>query len=177
MLFALVYATDKTCNKDLSSLTNHDGLIINNQKLPYNNQSHASKFLFLGCCVILDLSINRTPHNTRIAIHRKPTFTDTIIPYSSNHPSQHKFATVRYLYKRLHTYQLQQEDYDQEENTIHNILHNNSFPIKPHSHPKKEHSPKHRITQHPRNKNGLLSHTLEKKPHASRIYLNIPTSK
>ena len=90
MLFALVYATtDKTCNKDLSSLTNHDGLIINNQKLPYNNQSHASKFLFLGCCVILDLSINRTPHNTRTAIHRKPTFTDTIIPYSSNHPPQH----------------------------------------------------------------------------------------
>ena len=85
----------------------------------------------------LDLSINRTPHNIRIAIHRKPTFTDTIIPYSSNHPPQHKFAAVRYLYNRLHTYQLQQEDYDQEENTIHNILHNNSFPIKPHAHPKK----------------------------------------
>jgi len=46
-------------------------------------------------------------------------------------------ATVRYLYNRPHTYQLQQDNYDQEENTIHNILHNNSFPIKPHSHPKK----------------------------------------
>jgi hypothetical protein len=85
----------------------------------------------------LDLSIHRTPHNVRIAIHRKPTFTDTIIPYSSNHPPQHKYAAVRYLYNRLHTYQLQQDDYNHKENMIHNILHNNSFPIRPHIHPKK----------------------------------------
>jgi len=30
----------------------------------------------------------RTAHNMRIAIYRKPTFTDTVIPYSSSHPTQ-----------------------------------------------------------------------------------------
>jgi hypothetical protein len=54
---------------------------------------------------------------------------DTIIPYSSIDPSQQKYATIRYLYNRLHTYQLDNEEYNQEENIIHNILYNNSFPI------------------------------------------------
>jgi len=50
----------------------------------------------------LDISIQKTAHNIRIAIYRKPTFTDTIIPYSSNHPTQHKYAAIRYLCNRLH---------------------------------------------------------------------------
>jgi len=45
---------------------------------------------------------------------------------------QHKYATARYLYNRLDSYNLQQRKYQQELNIIHNILHNNSFPIKPH---------------------------------------------
>jgi len=36
--------------------------------------------------------MQKTAHNIRIAIYRKPTCTDTIIPYSSNHPTQHKYA-------------------------------------------------------------------------------------
>jgi len=51
----------------------------------------------------LDSTIHRTPTNWRTAVHRKPTFTDTIIPYTSNHPTQHKYATVRFLYNRLYT--------------------------------------------------------------------------
>jgi len=43
----------------------------------------------------LDLSIRRTPTGLRTAIYRKSTFTDTIIPYTSNHPIQHKNAAVR----------------------------------------------------------------------------------
>ena len=73
----------------------------------------------------------RTPTSLRTAIFRKPTFTDTIIPFTSNHPTQHKYATIRYLYNRLDSYNLQQKEYQQEQNIIHNILHNNSFPIKP----------------------------------------------
>jgi len=53
-------------------------------------------------------------------------------PYTSNHPPQHKYTVVRFLYNRLHTYNLQLTEYLQEENTIHNILYNNGFPIKPH---------------------------------------------
>jgi hypothetical protein len=43
----------------------------------------------------LDISIQKAAHNLRTAIYRKPTFTDTIIPYSSIHPTQHKYAAVR----------------------------------------------------------------------------------
>jgi hypothetical protein len=79
----------------------------------------------------LDITIHKNPSNIRISIHRKPTFTDTIIPYTSNHPAQHKYAAVSFLYNRLNSYQLQTAEYRQEENTIHNILHNNSFAILP----------------------------------------------
>ena len=65
----------------------------------------------------------------KTSIYRKPTFTDTIIPYTSNHPTQHKYATVKFLYNRLNTYDLEKEEHEHELNIIH-ILHNNSFPIK-----------------------------------------------
>jgi hypothetical protein len=42
----------------------------------------------------LDISIRRTPTGLRTPIYRKPTFTDTIIPYTSSHPAQHKYATI-----------------------------------------------------------------------------------
>jgi len=80
----------------------------------------------------LDLSIRRTTTGSKTAIYRKPTFRDTIIPFTSNHPMQHKYAAVKYLYNRLDSYNLQQTENQQELNIIHNILHNNSFPIKPH---------------------------------------------
>jgi hypothetical protein len=34
----------------------------------------------------LDMTIHRTTSNWKTAIYRKPTYTDTIIPYTSNHP-------------------------------------------------------------------------------------------
>ena len=83
----------------------------------------------------LDISIHRTPTNIRTTIHRKPTFTDTVIPYNSNHPTHHKYVAVRFLYNRLDSYNLHQEEYQQELNLINNILHNSSFPINPHKPP------------------------------------------
>jgi hypothetical protein len=87
----------------------------------------------------LDITIHRTPTNRKIAIHRKPTFTDTIIPYTSNQPTQQKYATVRFLYNRLNTYDLQKDKYNTDVNTIQNILHNNAFPIHPWSPPTLRH--------------------------------------
>ena len=55
----------------------------------------------------LEISIRRTLTGLRTAIFRKPTFTDTIILFTSSHPIQHKYATVRYLYNRLESYNLQ----------------------------------------------------------------------
>ena len=79
----------------------------------------------------LDITIQKTPTNWKTAIYRKPTFTDTIIPYTSNHPTQHKYAAIKFLYNRLNTYDLLADEYQQEEDTIHNIMYNNSFPIRP----------------------------------------------
>jgi hypothetical protein len=83
----------------------------------------------------LDITINRTHTNWKIAIHRKPTFTDTVIPYTSNHPTQHKHAARQFLFNRLNTYNLQEDDYNTEINTIQNILHNNAFPTEMHKNP------------------------------------------
>jgi hypothetical protein len=76
----------------------------------------------------LDINIHRNPSNWNISIYRKPTFTDTLIPHSSNHPAQHKFAAVRFLHNRPNTYDLSTEAYEVEKQTIQNILANNSFP-------------------------------------------------
>jgi hypothetical protein len=74
----------------------------------------------------LDISIHRTPTSIKTAIFRKPTFTDTIIPFTSNHPAHHKYATVKFLYNRLenYNYNLQQIEYLHELKVIHYILHN-----------------------------------------------------
>jgi len=84
----------------------------------------------------LDISIHKTQNNIKTSIYRKPTFIDTIIPYTTSHPTQQKYAAIRFLYNKLNTYQLHNEEYHQEENIIHNILYNNSFPI----HPQKPHN-------------------------------------
>jgi hypothetical protein len=73
----------------------------------------------------LDLTIHKTPTNMNISVLRKPTFTDTITPYTSNHLPQHKYAAIRFLYNRLHSYQLHETEYQREENIIQNILQNN----------------------------------------------------
>jgi hypothetical protein len=93
----------------------------------------------------LDVSQHRPPTNIRTFIYRKPTSTDTITPFTSSHSTQHKYAAVRYLYDRLNSYSLQNEEYQHELNTIHNILYNNSFPIKhneSHTHDRPKHTTK-----------------------------------
>ena len=79
----------------------------------------------------LDVTVHRTPTDWKMSIYSEPTFTYTIIPYTSNHPTQHKFAAIRFLYNRLNTYDLPTEEYKREEQIIHNILDNNSFPTCP----------------------------------------------
>ena len=85
----------------------------------------------------LDITIHKTPPHLKFSVYRKPTFTDTLIPYTSNHPTQHKYSAVRFLYNRLRQYQLDEEEYKRESNIIYDILLNNSFPV--HSH--KPHTP------------------------------------
>ena len=82
------------------------------------------------------------PPNIKISVYRKPTFTDTLIPYTTNHPPQHKYSAIRFLYNRLNSYCLNEDEYQREENIIHNILLNNSFPLPSHTqHAPERHSP------------------------------------
>jgi hypothetical protein len=54
----------------------------------------------------LDITIHKKTAKWTFSIYRKPSFTDSIIPYSSNHPPQHKHAAIRYLHNRLNTYNM-----------------------------------------------------------------------
>jgi len=49
----------------------------------------------------LEITMHRNSTTIKTSIYRKPTFTDTIIPYTSNHPAQHKHAAVGFLCNRL----------------------------------------------------------------------------
>jgi hypothetical protein len=48
----------------------------------------------------LDLSIHRNDNNLDIGIYRKPTCTDTIIQFSSNHPYEQKTISLRMVEDR-----------------------------------------------------------------------------
>jgi len=82
----------------------------------------------------LDITIHKTPTKWTTSVYRKPSFMDSIIPYSSNHPPQHKHAAIRYLHNRLNTYHLQHDEFKEELDTIHDIMRNNGFPIHLHTH-------------------------------------------
>jgi len=105
----------------------------------------------------LDVTIHRQYTQVNISIFRKPTYTDTLTPYTSNHPVQHKRAAIRFLYNRLNTYQLPREEYLHEENVIHNILYNNGFGI----HRQKQNRNTHKTREHNHSppKNGARSRT------------------
>jgi hypothetical protein len=79
----------------------------------------------------LDISMHRTHNGLKTSIHRKPTFMYSIIPYTSNHPTQHKYGAVTFCFNGLNSCGLQENEYQQDLNVIHNILYNYSFPIKP----------------------------------------------
>lgn len=64
-----------------------------------------------------------------IDMHRKPTFTDTIIPFTSCHPYGHKFVAVRYLMNSVTTYQFNLSAIKEEWICRQNVFHNSSFPL------------------------------------------------
>jgi hypothetical protein len=70
--------------------------------------------------------VNKSQIHKYIEIYRKPTYTDTIIPYSSCHPTQQKLAALRYFSNRLNSYPLEQEE--KEKSTIQSTAQNNGFP-------------------------------------------------
>ena len=75
----------------------------------------------------LDITIQKTDHKINFNTYRKPTATDTIIPYDSCHPPEQKFSAIRYLTHRLINYPISNANKEKEYNTIKQILHTNKY--------------------------------------------------
>jgi len=82
----------------------------------------------------LDITIHKTPTKWTTSIYRKPSFTDSIIPYPSNRPPQHKHTAITYVHNRLNTYRLQHDEFKDKLDNIHDIMRNNEFSIHTHTH-------------------------------------------
>ena len=60
----------------------------------------------------LDITIEKEKDKLVFDIYRKPTATDSIIPFDSCHPTEHKMAAVRYLTNRMNKYHLSLDNKD-----------------------------------------------------------------
>jgi len=74
--FFLIFDSNKTCIQII--LNDFNALHLNLQFTAEIGENQALNYL--------DVTIRRTPTTFKMAIYRKPTFTEIIIPYSSNHP-------------------------------------------------------------------------------------------
>jgi hypothetical protein len=77
----------------------------------------------------LDLSTHRNNANIDISIYRKPTCTDTIIQFSSNHPYEHKIAAFTYYTHRMITLPITEKSKQEKWKAILTIAKNNGYPI------------------------------------------------
>lgn len=81
-----------------------------NQKLPY-----------------LDILLHRKPDHIEFSIFHKPTSTDFLIPYSSNHPLSQKLASVNCFFHRLFHIPMSEENFNIELSCIATVASRNNF--------------------------------------------------
>ena len=76
----------------------------------------------------LDLTIDHKNKNKfNFQIYRKPTYTDTIIPSTSNHPFSTKMAAFHSLINRIINIPLDEHNFKKEVNIITTIAENNGY--------------------------------------------------
>jgi histidinol phosphatase-like enzyme len=75
----------------------------------------------------LDLTIISNQNGITFEIYRKPTTTCIIIHNTSCHLFEHKKSAIKYLYKRMETYNIAIENKKKEESTIKQMLKNNEY--------------------------------------------------
>jgi len=75
----------------------------------------------------LDVKVIKAGNCLEFGIYRKPTQTDLVIPFQSNHPFQYKMAAFRSMVYRLLTYQLSSSEYDKEVKVIKHIAYVNGY--------------------------------------------------
>lgn len=77
------------------------------------------------CICFLDLNLHRSSNEIVIGIHRKATYTDLIIPATSNHQEQHKKSAFKYMLDRVNLLPLSREEKLKDINVINTIAVNN----------------------------------------------------
>jgi hypothetical protein len=76
----------------------------------------------------LDFCILRTSSEFQIDVYRKPTTTDTVIHYNSNHPLEHKMAAFRFLITWMQRLPLNPQQKQIEWTNILHIAESNGYP-------------------------------------------------
>jgi hypothetical protein len=66
----------------------------------------------------LDITVKKEQEKLNSEIYRKYTATDSIIPFDSCHPNEHKMAAVRYLINRMNKYHLNADSKEKENKII-----------------------------------------------------------
>lgn len=82
-----------------------------------------------GSIPFLDLLIQRRQNKLDFGIYHKPTSTDLVIPYHSNHPHSHKIAAFNSYFHRLFNLPLSHTNFTIELNHIRQIAVNNNYPL------------------------------------------------
>jgi hypothetical protein len=113
----LIYDTQQTNIREV--LESFNGI---NRKLQFTLEEEENKALHF-----LDITISTADNNSQFIMYRKPTTTDTIIPYDSCHPTEHKLSALRYLRNRKATYLLTPDSKQKETAIINHILQNNKY--------------------------------------------------
>lgn len=82
-----------------------------------------------GSIPFLDLLVSKTQNNKlSFSIYRKATTTDTVIPFSSNHPYNQKCAAFNALFNRLFSIPMNKDGFNKELNIIKQIATGNGYP-------------------------------------------------
>ncbi|KAK4877055.1 hypothetical protein RN001_009561 [Aquatica leii] len=77
----------------------------------------------------LDLLISIGNDNFIFDIYRKPTTTNQVLPFDSNHPLSHKLTSFYYFFNRLISTPLSTANYNKKLQTIFYLAHVNNFPL------------------------------------------------
>ena len=79
---------------------------------------------------ILDILVKKQDTFLSTTVYRKPTATDRLLDYGSNHPSCHKKSVVKTLYRRAAILCSNEADFKREKTNLKNIFKKNNYPLR-----------------------------------------------
>jgi hypothetical protein len=120
------YVDDILIIYDKTTIQHHQ--ILQQANTIHNNLTFNHTLENNGIINFIDLSSLRTNSNFQICIYRKPTTTDNIIHYNSNHPQEHQMAAFRFLITRMQCLPLNPQQKQIEWTNMLHIAESNRYP-------------------------------------------------